>query len=92
MTRVRQNKSEKKFITAMRPPIKDSNQPPKGASLMTNTSELSVYNPKALLDGISHAGAIIIEKYTCEVLGDYCAGPNHVLPTYGTARPPLGCL
>ena len=67
--------------------MKDSNQPPKGASLMTNTSELSVYNPKALLDGISHAGAIFIGKYTCEVLGNYCAGPNHVLPTYGTVRP-----
>ena len=54
--------------------------------------ELSVKNPEALLDSIKHAGAIFMGKYTCEVLGDYCAGPNHVLPTSGTARfsSPLG--
>ena len=54
--------------------------------------ELSVENPEALLDGIKHAGAIFMGKYTCEALGDYCAGPNHVLPTSGTARfsSPLG--
>jgi len=54
--------------------------------------ELSVENPEALLDSIKHAGAIFMGKYTCEVLGDYCAGPNHVLPTSGTARfsSPLG--
>jgi len=54
--------------------------------------ELSVDNPEALLDGIKHAGAIFMGKYTCEALGDYCAGPNHVLPTSGTARfsSPLG--
>jgi len=54
--------------------------------------ELSVENPETLLDSIKHAGAIFMGKYTCEVLGDYCAGPNHVLPTSGTARfsSPLG--
>ena len=54
--------------------------------------ELSVKNPEALLDNIKHAGAIFMGKYTCEALGDYCAGPNHVLPTSGTARfsSPLG--
>ena len=54
--------------------------------------ELSVENPETLLDSIKHAGAIFIGKYTCEALGDYCAGPNHVLPTSGTARfsSPLG--
>ncbi len=54
--------------------------------------ELSVENPETLLDKIKHAGAIFMGKYTCEALGDYCAGPNHVLPTSGTARfsSPLG--
>ncbi|SMN15592.1 Histidinol dehydrogenase [uncultured Candidatus Thioglobus sp.] len=54
--------------------------------------ELSVEDPKAMLDGIKHAGAIFMGRYTCESLGDYCAGPNHVLPTSGTARfsSPLG--
>jgi len=54
--------------------------------------ELSVENPENLLDSIKHAGAIFMGKYTCEALGDYCAGPNHVLPTSGTARfsSPLG--
>jgi histidinol dehydrogenase len=54
--------------------------------------ELSVENPESLLDGITHAGAIFMGKFTCEALGDYCAGPNHVLPTSGTARfsSPLG--
>ena len=54
--------------------------------------ELSVENPEALLDGVRHAGAIFLGRYTSESLGDYCAGPNHVLPTSGTARfsSPLG--
>ncbi len=54
--------------------------------------ELSVADPKALLPGISHAGAIFMGRYTSEPLGDYCAGPNHVLPTSRTARfsSPLG--
>jgi len=54
--------------------------------------ELSVENPETLLDSVKHAGAIFMGKYTCEALGDYCAGPNHVLPTSGNARfsSPLG--
>ncbi|QBZ83012.1 Histidinol dehydrogenase [Hydrogenovibrio crunogenus] len=54
--------------------------------------ELSVDEPKALLPKIKHAGAIFMGRYTAEALGDYCAGPNHVLPTSRTARfsSPLG--
>jgi histidinol dehydrogenase len=54
--------------------------------------ELSVENPEALSEQIKHAGAIFLGRYTAEALGDYCAGPNHVLPTSGTARfsSPLG--
>ncbi|WP_006787525.1 histidinol dehydrogenase [Thiorhodospira sibirica] len=54
--------------------------------------ELSVDNPQALAPRIRHAGAIFMGRYTCEALGDYCAGPNHVLPTSRTARfsSPLG--
>ena len=54
--------------------------------------ELSVINPESLLDNIKHAGAIFMGKFSSEALGDYCAGPNHVLPTSGTARfsSPLG--
>jgi histidinol dehydrogenase len=54
--------------------------------------ELSVDNAEALLPKIRHAGAIFMGRYTPEALGDYCAGPNHVLPTSGTARfsSPLG--
>lgn len=54
--------------------------------------ELSVEDPQALLPLIRHAGAIFMGRYTCEALGDYCAGPNHVLPTARTARfsSPLG--
>lgn len=54
--------------------------------------ELSVADPEALLPKIRHAGAIFMGRYTAEALGDYCAGPNHVLPTSGTARfsSPLG--
>jgi len=54
--------------------------------------ELSVDNPESLLEKITHAGAIFMGRYTPEALGDYCAGPNHVLPTSGTARfsSPLG--
>lgn len=48
--------------------------------------ELSVEDPKALLEHIEHAGAIFMGRYSAEVLGDYCAGPSHVLPTSGTAR------
>jgi histidinol dehydrogenase len=54
--------------------------------------ELSVDDPLALARQIRHAGAIFLGRHTAEALGDYCAGPNHVLPTSGTARfsSPLG--
>ena len=54
--------------------------------------ELSVADADALLPKIRHAGAIFIGRYSSESLGDYCAGPNHVLPTSRTARfsSPLG--
>jgi histidinol dehydrogenase len=54
--------------------------------------ELSVANPKKWLKQIRHAGAIFLGPYSSEALGDYCAGPNHVLPTSRTARfsSPLG--
>ncbi|MBG6512206.1 histidinol dehydrogenase [Pseudomonas aeruginosa] len=48
--------------------------------------ELSVADPESWLPEIRHAGAIFMGRYTAEALGDYCAGPNHVLPTSGTAR------
>lgn len=54
--------------------------------------ELSVEAPQEMAAKVRHAGAIFMGRYTAEVLGDYCAGPNHVLPTSGTARfsSPLG--
>jgi histidinol dehydrogenase len=54
--------------------------------------ELAVADPDALLPQIRHAGAIFVGHYASESLGDYCAGPNHVLPTGRTARfsSPLG--
>ena len=54
--------------------------------------ELSVKDPQALVPLIRHAGAIFMGAYSSESLGDYCAGPNHVLPTSGSARfsSPLG--
>jgi len=54
--------------------------------------ELSVEDPEALLPAVQHAGAIFMGRHTPEALGDYCAGPNHVLPTSSTARfsSPLG--
>ncbi len=54
--------------------------------------ELSVEHPQDWLPRLKHAGAIFMGRYTSEALGDYCAGPNHVLPTSGTARfsSPLG--
>ena len=53
---------------------------------------VSVAGPESQVDDIRHAGAILMGRYTSEALGDYCAGPNHVLPTSGTARfsSPLG--
>ena len=54
--------------------------------------EMSVEDAQAWLPSLKHAGAIFMGRYTSEALGDYCAGPNHVLPTSGTARfsSPLG--
>ncbi len=54
--------------------------------------ELSVDQPEQWISKLKHAGAIFMGYHTCEALGDYCAGPNHVLPTSGTARfsSPLG--
>lgn len=54
--------------------------------------ELAVHDPDALLPAIRHAGAIFLGPWAAEVLGDYSAGPSHVLPTFGTARyaSPLG--
>ncbi|WP_205422713.1 histidinol dehydrogenase [Seongchinamella sediminis] len=54
--------------------------------------ELSVADPEGLLPQVRHAGAIFMGPYTSEALGDYCAGPNHVLPTSRSARffSPLG--
>ena len=54
--------------------------------------EISSQNQRECLSMIRHAGAIFLGKFTSESLGDYCAGPNHVLPTSRTARfsSPLG--
>ena len=54
--------------------------------------ELCVRDPEAALGKLSNAGAIFLGQYSSEALGDYCAGPNHVLPTSGSARfsSPLG--
>ena len=54
--------------------------------------ELSLEKPEELIDSIRNAGAIFMGQYTSEAVGDYCAGPNHVLPTSRTARfsSPLG--
>ncbi len=54
--------------------------------------ELSVADPEAMLERIKHAGAVFMGRFTPEAIGDYCAGPNHVLPTSRTARfsSPLG--
>ena len=54
--------------------------------------ELSVAKPRSLLPKLRHAGAIFLGRWSSEAIGDYCAGPNHVLPTSGTARfsSPLG--
>jgi histidinol dehydrogenase len=54
--------------------------------------ELSVEDPERWVERIRHAGALFVGRYTSEAIGDYCAGPNHVLPTSRTARfsSPLG--
>ena len=73
--------------------VKDLNQAATIANLIAPEHlELSVEDPETLCKDIRHAGAIFLGRYTAEALGDYCAGPNHVLPTSGTARfsSPLG--
>ncbi len=54
--------------------------------------EISTENPQQWADKVRHAGALFLGRYSSEALGDYCAGPNHVLPTSRTARfsSPLG--
>jgi histidinol dehydrogenase len=54
--------------------------------------ELSVESPEAWLAKLTNAGAVFLGRWSSEAIGDYCAGPNHVLPTAGTARfsSPLG--
>jgi len=54
--------------------------------------ELSLAEPEAWLGKLRNAGAIFLGRWSSEAVGDYCAGPNHVLPTAGTARfsSPLG--
>ncbi|HVT34716.1 MAG TPA: histidinol dehydrogenase, partial [Nevskiaceae bacterium] len=54
--------------------------------------ELAVEHPRALLPRLRHAGAVFLGRHTPEAFGDYCAGPNHVLPTSRAARfsNPLG--
>jgi histidinol dehydrogenase len=54
--------------------------------------EISTENPQQWADKVRHAGAIFLGRFSSESLGDYCAGPNHVLPTSRTARfsSPLG--
>jgi len=54
--------------------------------------ELAVQEPEELLSKVKAAGAIFLGRWSSEAIGDYCAGPNHVLPTAGTARfsSPLG--
>lgn len=54
--------------------------------------ELSIATPRDYLPKLKHAGAIFMGRFASESLGDYCAGPNHVLPTSRTARfaSPLG--
>jgi len=73
--------------------VNDLNQAVKVANhIAPEHLELSVEDPEALCKNIRHAGAIFMGRYTAEALGDYCAGPNHVLPTNGTAKfsSPLG--
>ncbi len=73
--------------------VRDLNE---GISLVNRIApehlELSLDNPRQVAASIRNAGAIFLGRHTPEALGDYCAGPNHVLPTSGTARfsSPLG--
>lgn len=73
--------------------VKDENEAIEVANFIAPEHlELSVDDPQVMAKKIKHAGAIFMGRYTAEALGDYCAGPNHVLPTSRTARfsSPLG--
>ena len=73
--------------------VKDENEAVEVSNFISPEHlELSVEDPQAMAKKIKHAGAIFMGRYTAEALGDYCAGPNHVLPTSRTARfsSPLG--
>ncbi len=73
--------------------VKDENEAVEVANFIAPEHlELSVEDPEAMAKKIKHAGAIFMGRYTAEAVGDYCAGPNHVLPTSRTARfsSPLG--
>ena len=73
--------------------VKDENEATEVSNFISPEHlELSVDDPQAMAKSIKHAGAIFMGRYTAEALGDYCAGPNHVLPTSRTARfsSPLG--
>lgn len=73
--------------------VKDLNEACEIANLIAPEHlEISTVNPEMWLEHIRHAGAIFLGHYSSEALGDYCAGPNHVLPTSRTARfsSPLG--
>ena len=48
--------------------------------------EISINTPESIVPMITNAGAIFLGRYSAEALGDYCAGPSHVLPTSGTSR------
>jgi histidinol dehydrogenase len=48
--------------------------------------ELAIQNPLPFIKDVKHAGAVFLGPYTPEAIGDYLAGPNHILPTAGTAR------
>jgi histidinol dehydrogenase len=73
--------------------VKDMNEAVEVANFIAPEHlELSVANPQEMAKQIRHAGAIFMGRFTAEAMGDYCAGPNHVLPTSRTARfsSPLG--
>ena len=73
--------------------VKDENEAVEVANFISPEHlELSVEDPQVMAKKIKHAGAIFMGRYTAEAIGDYCAGPNHVLPTSRTARfsSPLG--
>ena len=79
-------------LTRTVPPVSLADAAKVSNALAPEHLELAVADPDALLPAIESAGAIFMGVNSCEALGDYCAGPNHVLPTAGTARffSPLG--